>query len=97
MGNPTMYRRLNIVDTSPVYMKSPYVELEDVTVIELSELLRFLVVIPVSVLESTSLTPDCTKYDTLKIDTPDVVRYSSWNKFPTANASDLISAKNRQQ
>ena len=76
-------------------MKSPYVELEDVTVIELSELLRFLVVIPVSVLESTSITSDCTKYDTLKIDIPDVVRYSSWNKFPTAISSNLISAMNR--
>ena len=74
-------------------MKSPYAELEDVTTIELSELLRLLVVIPVSVLESTSLTPDCTKYDTLKIDIPDVVRYSSWNKLPTANSSNLISEK----
>ena len=70
-------------------------ELVDVTVIELSEFLRFLVVIPTSVLESISLTPDCTMYDTLKTDTPDTVRYSSWNKFPTVKSSDLISVKNR--
>ena len=69
-------------------------ELVDVTVIELSEFFRFLAVIPTSVLESISLTPDWTIYDTLKTDTPDAVRYSSWNKFPTEKSSASISMKN---